>query len=102
LTRFGRSVNKPADYAKSSFIVGIDDGDLDLAYDGKQDHLMKNIKVEHARWLGRQLRQLSNKQISDAFRAANYSRSDVRLMTNAVKKKIAQLNAPVRSLEARR
>jgi hypothetical protein len=102
LTRFGRSVNKPEDYAKSSFIVGVKDGMLDLAYDGKQDHLMKDIKVEHARWLGRQLSQLSNKQISDAFRAANYSRADVRLMTNAVKKKIAQLNAPVRVLQAKR
>jgi hypothetical protein len=103
LTRFGRSVNNVSDYSKASFIVGTtDEGHLDLAYDGKQDHLMKEISIADAQWLGRLLGQLSNKQISDAFRAANYSRSDVRTMTNAVKSRIAQLRNPRRTNIARR
>jgi Lon protease-like protein len=38
------------------------------------------------------LLQLSDKQISDAFRAANYDNEDVNLLTAAVKDRIAQLD----------
>lgn len=101
LTRFGRSVSNPKHYANASFIVGMSsDGYLDLAYDGKQDHLMKDFTVEDARWLGSLLRQLSNKQISDAFRAANYSQSEVRLLAGGLKKRIAELNAPNQAIAA--
>jgi hypothetical protein len=103
LTKFGRSVNNPQHYADASFIVGMTSkGFLDMAYDGKQDYLMKEFTVEDARWLANLLRRLSNKQISDAFRAANYSSSEVKILTNAVKKRIAELNAPARAIEARR
>lgn len=103
LTKFGRSVNNPDHYANSSFIVGLSsDGTLDLAYDGKQDHLVKDLTSADARWLAQRLKQLSNKQISDAFRAANYSASEVRTMTRAVKNRIAQLDRPERAVAARR
>jgi hypothetical protein len=102
LTKFGRSVNNPAHYAKSSFIVGMSsNGTLDLAYDGKQDHLMKDFTRTDARWLAGLLKQLTNKQISDAFRAANYSASDVRVLTAAIKNRIAQLDRPERAIAAR-
>jgi hypothetical protein len=103
LTRFGRSVNKPHHYAKSSFVKGVtDEGELDLDYDGKQAGLMNGITVEDAKWLSGLLKQLSDKQISDAFRAANYSPSEVKLLTAAVKDRIAQLSAVSNQYEARR
>lgn len=103
LTRFGRSVNNPNHFARSSFVKGVTpEGHIDLAYKGKQERLMDGIKFENARWLAGLLRQLSDKQISDAFRAANYSPAEVRLLTDAVKKRIADLNAPKDLYEARR
>ncbi len=94
LTKIGRSVSNPEHYAKSSFVVGISpDGTLDLAYDGKQDHLVKDITATDALWLAGLLKQLSNNQISDAFRAANYSQAEVILLTDAFKNRIAQLSA---------
>jgi hypothetical protein len=102
-TKFGRSVNNPHHYAGASFIVGMSDkGYLDLAYDGKQDHLMKEFTIEDARWLGNLLRQLSAKQISDAFRAANYDRSEVKLLTDAFRRRVAELNSPSRAIAERR
>ena len=102
-TKFGRSVNNPHHYAGASFIVGMSDkGYLDLAYDGKQDHLMKEFTVEDARWLGSLLRQLSAKQISDAFRAANYDRSEIKLLTDGFRRRIAELNSPSRAIAERR
>lgn len=92
LNRFGRSVDKPAEYAKSKFINGVDkDGFVDLAYNSAHSGLMDNITVEDARWLAGLLSQLSNKQLDDAFRAANYSVSERRILTNTVRARIREL-----------
>lgn len=90
--RFGRSVNRPDHYAKSEFVKGIEeDGDMDFAYKGNAKHLLGEIKPHQGRWVANLLNQLSNKQIRDAFRAANYSQSDINILTQAVKNKIAEL-----------
>jgi ribonuclease I len=54
--------------------------------------LFKNISVSDARWLGALLSQLTQQQIEDAFRSANYTPDQVRLMTGAVRKRIGELN----------
>ena len=51
-------------------------------------------------WLADLLLQLSDKQISDAFRAANYSNEDVNLLTTAVKNRIAALDSATREVVA--
>jgi hypothetical protein len=91
-SRAGRSVNKPEHFAEAGFIKSVDNGVLVLDYRGKGEDYLKGIKVENARWLADLLLQLSDKQISDAFRAANYSNEDVTLLTAAVKERIAQLD----------
>ncbi|HEX9959789.1 MAG TPA: hypothetical protein VGB00_02580 [Pyrinomonadaceae bacterium] len=73
--RLGRKTNKPSAYIKSGFIKEVEDGRVRLAYKGKNRRLFKDIRVEDADWLSRLLLQLSDKQIRDAFRAANYSRT---------------------------
>ena len=88
---FSRNRNSPESYAKTKFVEGVDGGRVKLAYSGKNSELFKNISVEDARWIGRQLSRLSDKQISDAFRAANYSEAEVRMLTDAVKARITQL-----------
>ena len=91
-SRTGRSVNKPEHFAEAGFIKSVDNGVLVLDYRGMGEDYLKGIKVENARWLADLLLQLSDKQISDAFRAANYSAEDVALLTTAVKDRIAQLD----------
>jgi hypothetical protein len=88
---FSRNRNSPESYAKSKFIEGIEDGRVRLAYSGKNSELFKNITVEEVRWIGKLLSRLNEKQISDAFRAANYSEEEVQTLTQAVKARISQL-----------
>ena len=93
LNRFGRSVNNPEHYVKSEFVKGIEeDGDLDLAYKGNSKSLFGDITPEQGRWIAGLLTQLSDKQIRDAFRAANYSPAEVRMLSQAVRKKIRELD----------
>lgn len=90
--RLGRRTNKPDLYAKSKFIKGTKDGYIKLAYKGKNRALFKNITVQEGRWLADLLLQLQEGQIRDAFRAANYSQSDIEMLTGAVKRRIADLD----------
>lgn len=93
LNRIGRSVNDPEDYVNSTFIHGLEnDGTVDFVYKGKAKELLKGITVAEARWIGGQLNKLSDKQIRDAFRAANYSRPEIDLMARAVRGRINMLN----------
>ena len=92
LNRFGRSVNRPDHFAKSEFIKGIEnDGDLDFAYKGKAKDLFDKISPEEGLWLANLLNQLSDKQISDAFRAANYTPREIKMLTRAVRGRIGGL-----------
>ena len=90
--RLGRSTGNPADYMNSKLVRDVEDGFVELSYKGKNRGLFEDITVENARWLSGLLSQLSDRQISDAFRAANYSPSEVRIYTQAVKNKIAELS----------
>ncbi|MEJ7847552.1 MAG: hypothetical protein WKF92_05640 [Pyrinomonadaceae bacterium] len=95
-TRSGRSVNKPEHYADTILIKDVDGGKINFAYSGQRSDLMNGIKVEHGRWLADLLLQLSDKQIEDAFRAANYSAEDVQLLASAFKVRIAELGTTTR------
>jgi len=88
----GRSVNKPEQYAEVRFIKQVRDGVIELDYSGKADSIIKTVKVEHGRWLADLLLQLSDKQIEDAFRAANYDDDEVKLLAQAFKARIKELD----------
>ncbi|HEX6719297.1 MAG TPA: hypothetical protein VF088_19480, partial [Pyrinomonadaceae bacterium] len=70
--RFTRSRNSPVNYAKSSFFEKVKGDRVVLHFGGKNRGLLKNISIEDAQWIGSLLAQLSDSQIRDAFRAANY------------------------------
>jgi hypothetical protein len=89
--RFTRSRNKPQDYSKSRFIDKVKGDRVAFRYGGRNRGLFKNIKVGEAKWLGQLLMQLSERQIGDAFRAANYSPSEVNLLTMSVRRRIYEL-----------
>ena len=90
--RIGRSRNNPQDYSKTRFVRGTSGNHVKLVFNGKNRTRMGDITLTDARWLADLLTQLSDKQIRDAFRAANYSQTDVDLLTHAVKSRIAQLS----------
>lgn len=103
LNRIGRSVNDPFDYVNSTFLHGVEeDGEVDFYYKAKGKDLLKGISVDDARWVGGLLSRLSNRQIRDAFRAANYSPSETDFLTRAVRDRINQLVNLRYGLAARR
>lgn len=95
-SRSGRSVNDPEDYAASTFIKGVDNGFILFHYKGMSEDIMSGITVENARWMADLLLQLSDKQIDDAFRAANYKPEEIQVYRTAVKSRIKALDEATR------
>jgi hypothetical protein len=86
-----RNRNDPAGYAKANFIDKVTNDRVYFHYDSKRNNLFDDITVEDAQWMGHWLSQLSDRQIEDAFRAANYSSEDVQLLASAFRKRIKEL-----------
>ncbi|HZI17297.1 MAG TPA: hypothetical protein VEY09_01750 [Pyrinomonadaceae bacterium] len=88
---FTRSRNNPGDYAGSDFVEEVKHGRVHFTYGGKRQDLFDDISVEEARWLGSWLSRLSDGQLADAFRAANYTPEEVRTLSRAVRERINEL-----------
>jgi hypothetical protein len=86
-----RSRNKPSDYVKAKFIEKVNGDVIDFNYGGKNKKLFENLTVADAQWLSNLLKRLSDDQIKDAFRAANYSTEDVDLLAGAFRERINAL-----------
>ena len=86
-----RSRNEPEDYAKAGFVEEVKRGQVYFRYGGKNQDLFDDIRVDEARWIGGVLARLSDKQIADAFRAANYAPDEVQLLTLSVRSRINEL-----------
>ena len=89
---FTRSRNKPSDFVKSDFIEAVKGNVIDFNYGGKSKALFDNITIEDAKWIGRLLGRLSEEQIKDAFRSANYSPEEVESLSSAMRARIDALN----------
>jgi hypothetical protein len=89
--RFNRSRNNPKDYVKTKFVNDVDGNIVDFHYSGKKREIFDDITVDQARWIGDLLSRLSPEQIRDAFRAANYTPEQIRLLTQGVTNRITQL-----------
>ncbi|MEO6333381.1 MAG: hypothetical protein ABIO91_00215 [Pyrinomonadaceae bacterium] len=90
--RLGRKTGSPKNYIKTSFVKKVEDGEVKLAFKGKSRKLMRGFTIADARWLSNLLNRLSDQQIRDIFRAANYSPADVDTFTRAVTNKIQELD----------
>ena len=86
-----RSRNKPSDYVKSEFVKGVKGNLVEFNYGGKNGKLFDNLTVADAKWLAGWLGRLSDNQIRDAFRAANYTTEEVEMLTGAVRSRINTL-----------
>lgn len=89
--RITRSRNNPEDFEKAKFIDGVDHGLVDFHFGGKKREMFDNIPADHARWIGTRLSRLSEDQIKDAFRAANYNPEEIDILTEAVRGRISEL-----------
>jgi len=85
------SRNEPEKYVKSQFVEGEKGGRVRFAYSGKQGDLFDQISVADAKWIGQLLSQLSDKQIEDAFRAADFRPDEMQILVAEVKERINQL-----------
>ena len=91
------SRNEPDKYVKTKFVEKVEGNRVKFDYNGKNTGLFDAVTVEQAKWIGDLLSQLSDTQIGDAFRAANFAPADVAALTAEVRDRINQLaalNAP--------
>ena len=89
--RITRDRNNPSSYAKSNFFEKVKGDRVVLHFGGKNRGLMKDISVQDAQWVGSLLSQLSDAQIRDAFRAANYTPGQINLLTGEVRERTNEL-----------
>ena len=107
-----RSKNNLDDYLSTRFVLGVeDDGSVEFDYDTrptrlghlsvlfppyyrgevKKEKAMRRIPVEHARWIGSLLGQLSESQLRDAFLVAGYDQRTSEGYVRALRERINQL-----------
>src|SRR5829696_8299492 len=91
---FARSRNEPSDFKKADFIKKVNGDVIDFNYSGKNQKLFANITVADAQWLHNLMKRLSDEQIKDAFRAANYSAEEVDMLAGAIKARVNALGDP--------
>jgi hypothetical protein len=108
-----RTKNDLADFLSTKFVRGVDakDGVVEFDYDTRprglghlsvlhplyyrgevnKEKAMRGIPISHARWIGSLLAQLSDEQLRDAFRVANYPEGVTESYVSALRERINQL-----------
>ena len=108
-----RTKNDLADFLSTKFVRGVDarDGVVEFDYDTRprglghlsvlhpfyyrgevnKEKAMRGIPISHARWIGSLLSQLSDEQLRDAFRVANYPEGTMESYVSALRERINQL-----------
>lgn len=86
--RITRSRNDPEGFSEDKFIDEVKkDGRVDFQFTGKKRDLFNDITIEQARWIGGLLSRLSDRQLRDMFRAANYPANEVQTLVAAVRRR---------------
>ena len=85
------SKGDPNGYSSQPFIDGVKNGQVAFHYLGKDPKALDGITVENARWMGNLLGRLSDKQLTDAFRAGGFSDAEIAIYVRAVRDRINQL-----------
>jgi hypothetical protein len=105
-----RSKSAPQEYADSKFVESATSDFVDFVLHSRpfflsainvpnyqtrtrMENVTRKVPRADAKWLGHRLSLLSDKQIRDGFRAAGYTPHEIGVYTQAVRKRIAELNA---------
>ena len=91
LWRLTRSRNNPSKYAKAKFFKEVKGERVVLHFGGKNSGLMKDITLRDAQWLSSWLSRLSDQQLRDAFRAANYRQDEINLLARTIRERSNEL-----------
>ena len=91
LWKLKRSRNNPKDYAESKFVDHVHKDRVYFHYGGKEQDIFEDISVNDVQWIAALLSRLSDAQIGDAFRAANYTPEEVDMLAGAVRARINEL-----------
>ena len=107
-----RSKNSLEDFRSSKFIEKVENGVVSFDYhtkpkgagifaslfnpgysksQAKKERAMRQASVEDARWVGQQLSRLSDEQLRDAFRAANYDEATREGFVQAIRQRANML-----------
>src|SRR5262245_3138615 len=78
-------------YHDQVFIEKVSNGQVVFNYQGKDRKALEGISVENARWMGNLAGRLSDKQISDAFRAGGFTEPEISLYLRALRARINDL-----------
>ncbi len=108
-----RTKNNLKDYRENKFIKRVKNGYVEFDYrtrpkglgyftyifspgywrsQADKEKAMKRIPVENAKWMGSMLARLSDEQLRDAFRAANYDRATMDGYVSTIRSHINELN----------
>jgi len=87
-----RTRNKPEDFEKTKFIDVVNNNFIQFHYSGKRKDLFDDITPRDARWIARLLTRLSDKQLGDAFRAANYDQQAIDEYVSTLRARINDLS----------
>ena len=96
--RLGRKTNDPGTWYEAGFVSGVKGGIIDFDFKGKGRSLMDDITVAQGRWLATRLAMLSDKQLDDAFRAANYSPDEIKVLKDGFKARLEELEKATQGL----
>jgi hypothetical protein len=83
--------NSPKDYAHGKLVKKVEGDKVIFDFHATHDNILSNVTVADARWIGQILSRLSDRQISDAFKAANYSADEVDVLTKSFRARIDEL-----------
>ncbi len=83
--------NRPEEFVKTKFVKNVDGNSILFDFHATHDQMLRNVSVGQAKWIGNILSQLSDQQIGDAFRAANYSPEEIEMLTKSVRARINEL-----------
>lgn len=86
-----------ADFQKEEFIEKVENGVVDLDYEGYGG--INKVSIEHARWFAGLVSHLTDKQLKDAFRAAGATEAEIDGFAARMREKIAELQKAVSSTE---
>jgi hypothetical protein len=64
--------NNPGDYEDQRFITGVRNGRVQFAYGGRHKRLLESVTPADVVWICQRLDRLTDRQWTDAFRAAGY------------------------------
>jgi hypothetical protein len=76
-------------FEKPAFIKSIGDGKIEFDYKGRHEELLSMIEPADVQWAATQMQRLTDQQLRDAFRAANYADPIVERYIRRIREKVA-------------